>query len=327
MKIILLMLSLVCAVPLCAKEIKVGTQWPYLKAANGKVFVDVKFTFVSPREVRFMHTNGIGSLPLTEVVMPDDVTISATPPSTTLGPLGAMMSPEERKLMGIDKLNNDEQEVMVAWLTKAVNQAVQEERQKVTGFNGIAAAANPAVPALPGSSAVPPAPPEVAAPTPPPPAPTVVMTPRAGASRTMSSSSAAPLLPPAPPVTPGVTSSSAVPPAGDSPGAQVASQPPATAPDDTVVPASLKPAALGMPTAKRVVAGTGIVESQIEGEFKGFNTGKEYKLANGQVWRQHEVYASSHSAYEPGVMIYPANGGWMMQVDGADKAVRVTPHP
>lgn len=337
MKTILVLLTLLLgALPLCGTEIKVGAQWPYLKAANGKVFVDVKFTFVSPREVRFMHTNGIGSLLLADVVMPEDVTVSSTPPSTTMGPMGAMMSPEERKLIGIDKLNNEEQAVLVSWLAKAVNQAVQEERQKAPAFAagpGAAAAGTPVTAAANGTMPLPPDGARGVAVDSPAASPAMAMMPAPAGStaRTLGAARTSAMLSPPPPKhAPTVASSPALLPPAEPAAGQVASQPPAPPPGDaqeTVAPTSLVSAAPGMPLAKPVMAATGMVESQIDGEFKGFHTGKEYRLANGQVWRQHEVYVSSHSAYEPGVMIYPTEGGWMMKVDGVEKAVRVTPFP
>ena len=78
-------------------------------------------------------------------------------------------------------------------------------------------------------------------------------------------------------------------------------------------------AAQGLPPV--VVAG--VIESSIDGEFSGFEGEKVFKLLNGQVWQQMDFTFHYHYAYGPRVMIYQANGGTMMKVDGVDKAVRV----
>lgn len=164
------------AVP--TQEIKVGTRWPQLIAANGKVFRNVKFTYVSPREVRFMHTDGIGSLPLSEVVTPGDgalpVLAESMPPELTMGPLGSMMTAQERKVSGIDKLSNDEQATLAQWVRGTVEDRLKEELQR-RGLPPTFAPLQPVVESLAnnntstglGADAAPGAPP-AAAPMPPP---------------------------------------------------------------------------------------------------------------------------------------------------------------
>lgn len=73
------------------------------------------------------------------------------------------------------------------------------------------------------------------------------------------------------------------------------------------------------------VAGGGavVVQSNIDGEFTGFEGERVFKLLNGQVWQQADFYYHYHYAYGPRVLIYQAAGGWMMKVDGVEKAVRV----
>ena len=70
--------------------------------------------------------------------------------------------------------------------------------------------------------------------------------------------------------------------------------------------------------APAAAAGGGrmVIESSIDGEFTGFEGEKVFKLLNGQVWQQSDFYYHYSYAYGPRVMIYPANGGWMMKVDG-----------
>lgn len=66
-----------------------------------------------------------------------------------------------------------------------------------------------------------------------------------------------------------------------------------------------------------------VLESNIAGEFEGFEGEKVFKLMNGQIWQQVDLTYHYHYAYAPRVMIYQASGGTMMKVDGVEKAVRV----
>ena len=65
-------------------------------------------------------------------------------------------------------------------------------------------------------------------------------------------------------------------------------------------------------------------ESQIDGEFKGFEGETIIKLINGQIWQQSEYYYHYHYSYMPSVMIFKSDYGYKMQVDGIDKLVGVT---
>lgn len=282
-----------------AKELKRGDEWPLLRTVQGKIYRQVRFTFVSPREVRFMHSNGSSSLPLNMIAVSEDVTIAADMPTTVLGPLGAMMSPEERKLSGVDKLTNQEQSRLAAWLKKAVNDSVQAERQKNAD-----AKTGGEIP-LPTTLAIASAPPETSA-----------LTPSKVVSVPVSSSPAEPLT---------VTIKASLPPVEDMPPEDALALQPLSPPRAS--PALLPPVAGGSSRGYRVPAATrqGLVESQIQGEFHGFATGRKFQLANGQWWQQDEAYMSSHASYRPMVMIYPIANGWLMSVDGVEKTVRVAP--
>lgn len=352
------------AVP--TREITVGTRWPQLVATNGKVFRNVKFTFVSPREVRFMHTDGIGSLPLGEVVMPDDVSMpmpgagdSRMPPELTMGPLGSMMTSQERKVSGIDKLSNDEQATLAKWVVGTVEDRLKEELQRrglpptfapletVAAVSGLqageqvsAAAAAPvsspntnsavgsvalsSPPALmaaaPGRTYVPPtksAPvsPSASSPLLPPPAPALAPVDVAAPSPVSS-----PPAPPLPVATPN-TISRGVDPVGIA-AVDAASKMVSTG----AAPTRSKPAATRT-EAKLGNARIGVVESSIAGEFRGLETGRQFRLVNGQTWQQQEPVIHDHMAFKPRVTIYPSHSGdgWMMAVDGVDKTVRVAP--
>lgn len=64
-----------------------------------------------------------------------------------------------------------------------------------------------------------------------------------------------------------------------------------------------------------------VIESQVNGEFKGWEGETEYQLTNGQVWKQ-SVYSYEYTyAYMPEVLIYSAGGGYKIQVEGTTAEV------
>ncbi len=66
-----------------------------------------------------------------------------------------------------------------------------------------------------------------------------------------------------------------------------------------------------------------VIESQIDGEFEGWEGETIVKLMNGQIWQQTEYHYNYHYAYAPKVMVYRSGGGYKMKVDGTDQAVGV----
>jgi hypothetical protein len=66
-----------------------------------------------------------------------------------------------------------------------------------------------------------------------------------------------------------------------------------------------------------------VIESQIDGDFKGWDGETIVKLMNGQIWQQTEYYYHYHYAFMPDVLIYNSGGGWKMKVEGVDKSVKV----
>ncbi|GHC12884.1 hypothetical protein [Thermomonas carbonis] len=66
-----------------------------------------------------------------------------------------------------------------------------------------------------------------------------------------------------------------------------------------------------------------VIESQIDGEFEGWEGETVIKLQNGQIWLQTEYHYHYHYAYSPDVIIFQTSGGWKMKVEGTDKAVGV----
>jgi len=65
-----------------------------------------------------------------------------------------------------------------------------------------------------------------------------------------------------------------------------------------------------------------MIQSQIDGEFKGWEGDTVVKLVNGQVWQQSEYLYHYHYAYMPRVTI-TNEGGYKMSVAGISRAVRV----
>ena len=68
---------------------------------------------------------------------------------------------------------------------------------------------------------------------------------------------------------------------------------------------------------------TDIIESQIVGEFSGWDGETIFKLINGQIWQQSS-YAYTYSyKYRPKVLIFPSGGGFELQVEGIDQRIKV----
>lgn len=67
---------------------------------------------------------------------------------------------------------------------------------------------------------------------------------------------------------------------------------------------------------------TNVIESTIDGKFEGWNKDKEYKLTNGQIWKQKRYKYEYKYAYRPEVMIAEINGTYIMYVDGTTAEVK-----
>lgn len=65
----------------------------------------------------------------------------------------------------------------------------------------------------------------------------------------------------------------------------------------------------------------GVIESQIEDEFNGWDGESEYELTNGQVWKQARYRYEYKYQYRPHVMIYDGSGGKIMDVEGCRAVV------
>jgi hypothetical protein len=66
-----------------------------------------------------------------------------------------------------------------------------------------------------------------------------------------------------------------------------------------------------------------IIESQVDGDFEGWEGETIVKLTNGQIWQQTEYHYEYHYAFMPKVLIFKSGSGYKMKVDGVDKPVGV----
>lgn len=68
---------------------------------------------------------------------------------------------------------------------------------------------------------------------------------------------------------------------------------------------------------------SGVIESYIESNFTGLNSGNIYRLSNGQIWEQTEAWIWMWVWVRPQVMIYRDGGLIKMKVENIDHAVTV----
>ncbi len=67
-----------------------------------------------------------------------------------------------------------------------------------------------------------------------------------------------------------------------------------------------------------------VIETQISGEFTGWEGGTIFKMFNGQIWQQSSYSYNYHYAYKPSVLIYEYGGVWRMKVEDIDETIEVT---
>lgn len=68
---------------------------------------------------------------------------------------------------------------------------------------------------------------------------------------------------------------------------------------------------------------TSIIESRIDGEFKGWEGDTVFKLLNGQIWQQTSFSWKYSYKYSPEVLIYRSGLVYKMKVDGVDGEITV----
>jgi len=66
-----------------------------------------------------------------------------------------------------------------------------------------------------------------------------------------------------------------------------------------------------------------VIESQIDGEFQGWDGETIFKLTNGQIWQQASYAYTYHYAYMPEVLIYRRSGAYVMRVEGVTGTIQV----
>jgi hypothetical protein len=66
----------------------------------------------------------------------------------------------------------------------------------------------------------------------------------------------------------------------------------------------------------------GVIQSKIDGEFRGWDGETIYKLLNGQVWQQSHYKYEYKYAYRPDALIYNPGGGHIILVEGTSARVR-----
>jgi hypothetical protein len=67
-----------------------------------------------------------------------------------------------------------------------------------------------------------------------------------------------------------------------------------------------------------------VIESNIDGDFKGWDGASSFKLVNGDVWVQDEYGSLYASLYRPKVIIYRiSDGTYKMKVEGVEEIITV----
>lgn len=66
------------------------------------------------------------------------------------------------------------------------------------------------------------------------------------------------------------------------------------------------------------------METQIDGEFEGWDGDTIFRMMNGTIWQQASYDYTYHYAYMPAVLIYQKNGSYYMKVEDVDEEIMVT---
>jgi len=70
-------------------------------------------------------------------------------------------------------------------------------------------------------------------------------------------------------------------------------------------------------------SGGSVIESNIDGQWNGWNLDTIVKLTNGQIWEQVGLHLSISIGLGNEVLMYKKAGTWYMQVEDEDEAVAV----
>jgi hypothetical protein len=66
-----------------------------------------------------------------------------------------------------------------------------------------------------------------------------------------------------------------------------------------------------------------VIETNIDGEFGGWEGETIFKMMNGSIWQQSSYAYTYHYAYMPNVIIYLKAGSYYMKVEGVDDEIQV----
>lgn len=78
----------------------------------------------------------------------------------------------------------------------------------------------------------------------------------------------------------------------------------------------------GLSQVAEVKRATNVIKSTIVSEFKGWSGNTEFKLSNGQVWRQNQHAYHHSSAHRPTAVIYRAGNRYRILVGGHSVTVK-----
>lgn len=70
--------------------------------------------------------------------------------------------------------------------------------------------------------------------------------------------------------------------------------------------------------------GGSVIESNIDGEWNGWDGDTVVKLTNGQIWEQSDSHLSLSLGFRNNVLLFQKSGIWYMQVEDEGEAVAVT---
>jgi hypothetical protein len=81
---------------------------------------------------------------------------------------------------------------------------------------------------------------------------------------------------------------------------------------------------IGSTSSSGGIAYTGnVIETQIDGEFNGWDGETIFKLTNGTIWQQSSYDYTYEYAYRPDVIIYKKGGTFYMKVEDVDNEIQV----
>lgn len=66
-----------------------------------------------------------------------------------------------------------------------------------------------------------------------------------------------------------------------------------------------------------------VIQTQIDGEFEGWEGETIFKMMKGTIWQQSSYDYTYHYAYMPDVLIYSKSGSYYMRVEGVNDEIMV----